>query len=256
MARMPGATWIGPTANRNAGGMGHIVGLVLHIQQGYEDGSEAWFKNPASKASAHFLNPKKGPLEQLIDTADKAWAQANGNLNWVSVENEGFVPDKLTASQVENCARLLAWLHLTDNVVLRVTDTPNVGGLGWHGMGGAAWGNHPDCPGDSIKGQRPAIIGRAQQILGIDTPPPAYQPFPGSGYFVTGHTSPVIGKMHARLIQVGCNHYVTHTNVNTWGSGDTLSYAAWQRKCGYTGSDADGVPGKVTWDKLHVPYTA
>lgn len=253
MARMPGAHWIGPTANRNPGAMGAINGLVLHIQQGYEDGSEAWFKNPASKASAHFLNPKIGPLEQLIDTADRAWAQANGNSNWISVENEGFVPDALTANQIENNARLLAWLHQTDNVLLQAADSPTERGLGWHGMGGAAWGNHPDCPGDHIKAQRPAIISRAKQMLGVV--PPRYQPFPGSGFFVTGHTSPVIGKMHDRLVAEGCNKYVTHTNLNTWGSGDTMSYAAWQRKCGYSGKDADGTPGKTTWDKLHVLYT-
>ncbi len=40
-----------------------------------------------------------------------------------------------------------------------------------------------------------------------------------------------------------------------WGSGDVASYAAWQRKCGYTGTAADGIPGKTSWDKLHVPNT-
>jgi hypothetical protein len=252
MARMATATWIGPTVNRNPGAMGTIAGLVLHIQQGYEAGSEAWFKNPASKASAHFLNPKSGPLQQLVDTADKAWAQAAGNTHWISVENEGFVPDALTGNQVENAAGLLAWLHMTDNVPLQSTDDPAGRGLGWHGMGGTAWGGHPDCPGNAIKSQRSVIIIRAQAILGIH--PPTYQPFPGSGFFVTGHTSPVIGRMHARLIDEGCNEYLTHTNLNTWGSGDIDSYAKWQRKCGYSGIDANGIPGKASWDKLKVPY--
>ena len=31
------------------------------------------------------------------------------------------------------------------------------------------------------------------------------------------------------------------------------SYAAWQRKLGFSGDDADGIPGKKSWDKLHVP---
>jgi hypothetical protein len=148
-------------------------GLVLHIQQGTEAGSEAWFKDPASQASAHFLNPKTGPLRQLVDTDDRAWAEMRGNWYWVSIENEGYSGQQLTASQLENAARLLAWLHTTYQVPLQSTDDPNGHGLGWHGMGGDAWGGHFDCPGDPIKAQRGQIIARAQAILGQPTPPPS-----------------------------------------------------------------------------------
>jgi hypothetical protein len=251
---MPGAAFIGPTVNRNPGGMISVRGLVLHIQQGYEGGSEAWFKNPAAQASAHFLNPKTGGLRQLVDTTDEAWAQMAGNRYWISVENEGFVPDSLTASQIENAAQLLAWLHVTFAVPLAATDDPTTGrGLGWHGMGGAAWGGHTGCPGDAIKAQRPAIIQRASHIT--NEYPPLYQPFPGTSWFTTGRRSPVIEAMHHRLMAVDCSAYQTSQHLDTWGSGDVASYAKWQHKCGYTGKDADGIPGKVTWDKLHVPYT-
>lgn len=36
----------------------------------------------------------------------------------------------------------------------------------------------------------------------------------------------------------------------TWSDADTRSYAKWQKKCGYTGSDADGVPGEASLKKL------
>jgi murein DD-endopeptidase MepM/ murein hydrolase activator NlpD len=36
---------------------------------------------------------------------------------------------------------------------------------------------------------------------------------------------------------------------------DRQSYAAWQHKLGFSGSDADGTPGKGSWDRLHVPDT-
>ncbi|MFF7881075.1 peptidoglycan-binding protein [Streptomyces sp. NPDC020794] len=252
MARMPGATFIGPTPNETDGGQEEVRGLVLHIQQGTEAGSEAWFKNPASQASAHFLNPKTGNLRQLVDTANRSWAEAAGNRYWVSIENEGFVPDALTASQLENAAQLLAWLHKTYNVPLQSTDDPNGHGLGWHGMGGAAWGGHTGCPGDAIKAQRGAIIARAKVILGI-VPPPAYEPFPGSGFFVANRKSPIIAAMHKRLVAEGCNHYQSSANADVWGPGDVASYAAWQRKLGYTGAGADGTPGAASWSKLHVP---
>lgn len=83
-------------------------------------------------------------------------------------------------------------------------------------------------------------------------PAAKYEPFPGASFFKTGRKSAVIKAMRARLIAVGCNKYQSSSNPDTWGSGDKASYAAWQRKCGYSGSDADGVPGKSTWDRLKV----
>jgi len=52
----------------------------------------------------------------------------------------------------------------TYGVPAQITDDPNGYGLGWHGMGGAAWGNHPDCPGEPIKAQRQQILDRAIAI--------------------------------------------------------------------------------------------
>lgn len=255
MAIMPGVTYIGPTPNKRVDGMVEVRGLVLHIQQGTEAGSEAWFKNPASQASSHFLNPKVGGLRQLVDTKDRAWAEADGNAHWVSIENEGFVPAALTASQVENAAQLLAWLHKTYQVPLQSTDDPNGKGLGWHGMGGAAWGGHTGCPGDAIKAQRAAIITRAKAILGIVPvkPSPKCEPFPGSDWFSMGRKSPIVAAMHDRLVAVGCNHYQSSANKNVIGSGDVASYEAWQRKCGYTGAAAKWPPGPTSWSKLQVP---
>lgn len=85
------------------------------------------------------------------------------------------------------------------------------------------------------------------------TTKPKYEPFPGANFFRDGRKSPIIKAMRARLIAVGCNKYKSSSNPDTWGSGDEASYAAWQRKCGYSGSGADGVPGKSSWDDLKVP---
>jgi len=85
------------------------------------------------------------------------------------------------------------------------------------------------------------------------TPKPTYEPFPGAWFFRDGRKSPIILAMRKRLIAVGCNRYQSSSNPDTWGSGDKASYAAWQRKCGYSGAGADGIPGKSSWDKLKVP---
>lgn len=91
--------------------------------------------------------------------------------------------------------------------------------------------------------------------------PPAkqYYAFPGAAFFKEGKKSPVIEAMHKRLVAVGCNKYKTNTNIDTWGSGDVASYAAWQKKysdqnkLGWSGDDVNGTPGKTSWDALRVP---
>jgi hypothetical protein len=173
MSRFPKATWRGPIPNKSPGKMVKpILGLILHVEQGSEKGTDSWFHNPGAQASAHFGNPLSGPLDQWVDTADKAWAEVAGNSRWISVEHEGYA-DKApapTASQIENDAQLLAWLHTTEGVPLQVTNSVNRPGLGWHGMGGSAWGGHYACPGDRIKNARKQIIARAQQIVAPPVP--------------------------------------------------------------------------------------
>jgi len=82
---------------------------------------------------------------------------------------------------------------------------------------------------------------------------PTYAAFPGAKWFVLGRHSPLIARMHSRLVAVGCDHYTSDTNKDMLGSGDVASYEAWQRKCGLTGSAAKWPPGKTSWDKLKVP---
>ena len=167
MAKFSKADQRGPVPNRTVNGMVRpLKGLVLHIEEGSEEGTNSWFHNSKSQVSAHFGNPKKGNLDQWVDTKDKAWAEEGGNSEWISIENEGKSGDSLTPSQLENVAQLLAWLHRTEGIPLQITNKVTRRGLGWHGMGGAAWGDHLACPGDPIKHQRPAIIARAKEIVG------------------------------------------------------------------------------------------
>ena len=147
-----------------------LQGVVLHIQQGHEDGTFSEFNNPAGrKASSHFGNPKKGHLEQFVKISDVAWAQMAGNHRWISVENEGFPGDALTISQIENVANLMAWLHWNEEVPLQVANTPRDFGLGFHAMGGKAWGGHFQCPGKAILNQRQLILARAQSWTNLRT---------------------------------------------------------------------------------------
>lgn len=155
------ATWRGPVPNMvKSGQQRPLRWIVCHIQQGYEAGTDATFKDPAKQVSAHFGNPRKRgtPPDQWVEVGDRAWAQADGNDRGISVENEGFTGHKLTRNQLRNFADIYCWAHLQHDIPLQISDHPDRAGLIGHGEGGATWGNHPDCPGAPILKQRAKIL--------------------------------------------------------------------------------------------------
>ncbi|MFF6903501.1 peptidoglycan-binding protein [Streptomyces hydrogenans] len=81
---------------------------------------------------------------------------------------------------------------------------------------------------------------------------PAYEPFPGAAFFSPGRRSPIITAMGRRLVAEGCSAY-TQGPGPSWTNADKAAYARWQKKLGYTGTAADGIPGKKSWDALKVP---
>ena len=92
-----------------------------------------------------------------------------------------------------------------------------------------------------------------QFMAGGPAGPADFEPFPGASFFHTGKKSPIIAAMHHRLVAEGCNRYQSSANPDVWGPGDVKSYTAWQQKIGFAGDDANGIPGKTSWDKLQVP---
>ncbi|MGS2586212.1 peptidoglycan-binding protein [Streptomyces hebeiensis] len=114
-----------------------------------------------------------------------------------------------------------------------------------------------DPRGFTMDSMRARIAGRLGRRP--DGPPPAgpkpparYEPFPGAAFFAAGRRSAVITAMGKRLVAEGCGRYQVGPGPE-WTEADRTSYAAWQRKLGYSGGDADGIPGKASWDKLKVP---
>jgi N-acetylmuramoyl-L-alanine amidase len=81
---------------------------------------------------------------------------------------------------------------------------------------------------------------------------PAYEPFPGAGFFHPGRRSPVVTAMGKRLVAHHCGRYAVGPGP-LWTDADRASYAAWQRRLGYSGAAADGIPGPESWKRLHVP---
>ena len=81
-------------------------------------------------------------------------------------------------------------------------------------------------------------------------PAPHYAAFPGSGFFYIGRDNVLVTRMGEALKRAG--YPAKYTPTSTFTRADIKAYAWWQQKLGYTGSAADGYPGRTSWDKLHV----
>ncbi|MGW1814156.1 peptidoglycan-binding protein [Streptomyces sp. NPDC002125] len=95
------------------------------------------------------------------------------------------------------------------------------------------------------------VKGTGKDIPAAVTSQPL-EPFPGASFFHGGRHSSVITAMGRRLVAEGCGKYKSGPGPN-WTNADRASYKAWQQKLGYTGSDANGIPGATSWAKLRVP---
>lgn len=161
------AQWVGPTPNHGGAIVSHLY-VVEHIADGTFQGTINWQLNDASNVSSHFIVAKDGRIVQMVDTNQQAWTQIQGNPYSISIENEGFTGEQLTAAQVEASARILERAHREHGIPLQVTSRVGTPGLAHHSMGyesGVNWG-HQFCPGEPIKAQKPAIVAQALLITG------------------------------------------------------------------------------------------
>nr|WP_051865091.1 N-acetylmuramoyl-L-alanine amidase [Streptomyces griseus] len=253
---MPGAVWR-PVVNTHKNGVIERRGLVLHVQDG-TNSPFGYFNNSANQASSDFWVSTVGRIEQYVETGrDYAFAQHLGNPYYASVETEGHPNTALTTAQVEGVAHIYAWGNSTFGWPLQVVDSTTEPGLTWHGVGGDAWGGHPHCPGDKRKAQRGRIIDRAKEILAMDmdgepsvdlarlvTLDPSD---PGAAQDLPPYPDGV------RLIEGALHAEGLLDNLSDDGHFECLTvtaYAAWQRRLGYEGAAADGVPDQPSLTKL------
>lgn len=172
--RIAGAEWRGPIHGRVPGGFGQpALGMVAHIVGGSMVAANNWFSNPktgvpATGAGATFgiCNGKSGGwgdghLIQWADLEDRTWHAGAANLRFIGVETEGS-GGPMTDAQVVTFARLYAECADVDGFPLVVAQKAGDPGLAYHGLGGAAWGNHLYCPGVDRIAQLPRIIELAK----------------------------------------------------------------------------------------------
>ncbi|MBB5924732.1 peptidoglycan-binding protein [Streptomyces echinatus] len=78
----------------------------------------------------------------------------------------------------------------------------------------------------------------------------AATPFPGAAYFGPGADNKYVTRLGEMLVARGGGAYYAKGPGPVWGEPDRRATQAFQRAQGWKGSDADGLPGRHTWDLL------
>ncbi len=100
-------------SNYTAGGMISYDYVVVHTMQGYYEGSQSWFQNPAAQVSAHFcMQSSDGEVTQMVHLSDRAWHVGGINPYAIGIEHEGFVEDPAwyTWATYQSSALLARWI--------------------------------------------------------------------------------------------------------------------------------------------------
>jgi len=74
--------------------------------------------------------------------------------------------------------------------------------------------------------------------------------YPGAAAFGPGARSPYITQLGRLLVQRGGARFYRSGPSPVWGAADRRATQAFQRAQGWTGRDADGLPGPLTWEYL------
>jgi len=222
----------------------------------HEDVLNTW---KTREASAHFDVDVNGAIAQYVQVNEIAWADGNwnGNVSDISIEmadmNSSFV---IAPATWLNAARLAAWLFA--NVIHVRPDTSNV-------FPHQHW-TSTDCPGPWVMNNWNTILGEIQKQYDamIGHPPPPTSVHTVSLHLVQmcAHEDPNkpqgkttnsdnVTPVQRALVAEG----LLHDSDTSWGRGafgsmTVEAYKAWQRRLGYSGSDADGIPGMTSLTKL------
>jgi hypothetical protein len=82
------------------------------------------------------------------------------------------------------------------------------------------------------------------------SPAPPVPPYPGAGTFRPGRVDDSVLALGRRLVATGFGAHYSVGPSSTWAEDDRRNVETFQRALGWSGRDADGVPGPETWRRL------
>ncbi len=118
--------------------------IVLHTEQGYEAGTDAWFANPDSEVSAHYSIGLNGDIHQHVQEADTAWHAGVWSVNLQSIGIE-FEDDDDPFNVVRTPEQYASAGVLIADICTRHNLAPNRTVIRKHNEVSST---HPLCPGN------------------------------------------------------------------------------------------------------------
>ncbi|MEV4558843.1 peptidoglycan-binding protein [Kitasatospora sp. NPDC049285] len=85
---------------------------------------------------------------------------------------------------------------------------------------------------------------------GLNAPQPLPDAFPGADAFGPGKVNAYVTRLGRMLVDRGASRYYHEGPSADWGEADRKATEAFQLAQGWRGGEADGYPGKDTWDLL------
>lgn len=142
-----------------------IGGIVIHTEQGYENGTVTWFHNPDSNVSSNWGVALDGTIDRIVDESNTAWANGNfeSNSRNISIELEdNRDPDGVTRTQEQY-----------DSVAKLIADASRRYGFSINretvkGHNEVYPYSHPECPGNVDLDN---VVARANEILRVINAP-------------------------------------------------------------------------------------
>lgn len=160
---LPGARVVNLSGGKGYGPFGGLfLGVVAHVNQSVGDLAD--FFTRSLNVCPNFQVYLDGSIDQYLPLDWQPWCQSDGNRQYAAIESEGYNTDPWTDAQLNSIGRILGAYRDQLGMTMLVANQPGQPGLGWHGMGGAAWGNHPDCPGLPRRAQLMAALVNAQTL--------------------------------------------------------------------------------------------
>lgn len=240
--------------------------LILHSIAAPWSGQRMFeYWRDSTNLESHFGLSYDGGMFQFIGTQTRADANASANrradgTGALSVETASNLQhtDPWTDAQIAGLIRLGVWVHRTHAIPLRICRTWDDPGFGYHRLH-AKWSvSGTACPGNArveqFRGEVfPEIVAGAGGHPPTDVPVVDLSLSVGaarSNPAMTGAPVTYAGVRYVENALVAEGLLSASLADGHFGTSTVAAYKAWQRRCGYSGADADGVPGMTSLRRL------
>ncbi|GGV73653.1 hypothetical protein GCM10010294_36080 [Streptomyces griseoloalbus] len=253
MARYREATWL-PIPENTAQPRITPTQLILHSAAApwSPERLRDFWNERGVVTESHFGVGYDGAVGQFVDTNVRADANASANSRAISVESAANTEnsDPWTPHQLDTLVGIMVWAHRTHGIPARICRSDTDPGFGIHRMFRTWSLGGTECPGNARAKQFtdtlfPRFLGAA---LG-NVPAPA-GPAVKLEHLRYGETNGDVADLQRSLIEHG--EEIPAGVTGYYGDQTRAAVASFQRKQGWTGSHADGIPGIETCERLEL----